>query len=111
MDPKHLLHQLIIRPITADKERLQTQHPFVAVACQLLNDLPKVGIRAAQWIDYKWHISTLKINQSYASLPQHPVPDHLEWVCSDLLGLMLEDFGHPCLNGDLLLHQFVNVVH
>ena len=47
MDSKHLLHQLMVGLITANKERQQFRHLFVPAARKLLNRLSK------QWIDYK----------------------------------------------------------
>ena len=56
MDPKHLLRQLMVWRTTAHDERLQSYHPFVPVARKLLNELFKLSIRAAQWIDYEWDV-------------------------------------------------------
>ena len=53
INPKHLLHHLMVRPITAHKWRLQSRHAFVPAARKLLNELSKLSILAAQWIDYK----------------------------------------------------------
>ena len=53
MDPKHLLHQLMVRSITAHKERQRSRHLFVRAARKLLNELSILSIRAAQWIQYK----------------------------------------------------------
>ena len=36
------------------RERLKARRPFVPVARKLLNDLSKLGIRAAQWTNYRW---------------------------------------------------------
>ena len=70
MDPKQLIYQLMVGPITAYEERLRSRHLFVFAAHKLLNELSKLSIQAAQWIDYKWDVKyTVKINlQSYASL-------------------------------------------
>ena len=54
MNPKHPLHQLMSGPITVHEERLLSQHLFVPVARKMLNELSKLSIRTAQWIDYKW---------------------------------------------------------
>ena len=54
IDLKHLLHQLMVGPITAHEDRLRFQHLFVPVARELLNELSKLNIQAAQQIDYKW---------------------------------------------------------
>ena len=48
MDPNHLLHQLMVGPITAHEERLRSRHPFVPAARKRLNKLSKLRIRAAQ---------------------------------------------------------------
>ena len=58
MDPKHLLQQLIVGPInycqrgeTIVYGETTSRHLFVSAACKLLNELSKLRIRAAQWID------------------------------------------------------------
>ena len=79
MDPKHLLHQLMVELTTAYEERLRSRHPFVPAPRKLLNEL---SIRAAQWTDCK---CTTKANRGYASLSKGPAPGHLAWVCPDLL--------------------------
>ena len=53
MDLKHLLLQLMVGPITAHEERLQSWHPFVHTARKLLNEFSKLNIGAAPLIDYK----------------------------------------------------------
>ena len=39
IDLKHLLHQLMVGPITTHEEKLRSQHPFVSAARKLLNEL------------------------------------------------------------------------
>ena len=56
MDPKHLLHQLMVGPATAHEERLRFLHPFAPAARKLLNDLSKLSFRTALWTDYKWGV-------------------------------------------------------
>ena len=60
MDPKHLLHQLMVGSITAHEERLRSRHFFVLAARKLLNELSKLSTRAALWIDYKWDMKYSK---------------------------------------------------
>ena len=60
MDLKLLLHQLMVEPITANKERLRCRRPFEPAARKLLNKLSKLSIRAAQLIDYKWNMKYYK---------------------------------------------------
>ena len=40
----------------ANKERLQSQNPFVPATRKLLIELSKLGIRTEQWTDYKWDV-------------------------------------------------------
>ena len=47
MDPKHLLHQLMVGPITAYEKRLRSGHPYVPVTRKLLNELSKLSISVA----------------------------------------------------------------
>ena len=107
MDAKHLLHRLIVGPTTANDERLRSRHLFVPAALKPLNELFKLSIRAAQCTDHKWDVKYSEVYQSYVSLSQGLVPGHLALVCPDFLGsdatafaLVLEDFSHPCTNGD-----------
>ena len=102
MDPKRLLHQLMVGPITAHEERLRFPHPFVPAEHKRLNELSKLSIRAERWT-INGTRSILKVNHSFASLFQSPVLGHLAWVCPYLLGydsnafaLVLKDFSHPC---------------
>ena len=54
MDPKHLLHQSMVRPTIGHEDGLQSRHPFVSEARKLLNEVSKLNILAAQWIDCQW---------------------------------------------------------
>ena len=99
MDPKHLLHQLMVKPITAQEEKLRSRHPFVPAA------------RKLQWIDYKWDVKysedqskiRLFVLRSSARPFGMDLP-RLAWVrLNRLRTLVLEDSSHPCTNGDLLL--------
>ena len=87
MDFKHQLHQLMIRPITARKEKLRSRHLFVPAVRELLNELSKLSIPAAPWFDCKWDVKYSKA----------PVPSHLEWVCPNMLRFDSTRFGStPC---------------
>ena len=50
------LHQLIKGSITAHEEKWQSRHNFAPAARKLLNELSKLSIRVAQWINYEWDV-------------------------------------------------------
>ena len=54
LDPDHILHGQLARLPDFSQERLKPRRPFVSAARKLLNDLFKLGIRAAQWTKYRW---------------------------------------------------------
>ena len=91
-----------------EESRLRFRHFFVPAARKLLDELSKLITRDAQWTDYKL--------DAKCSEGQSPVPDHMAWVCPDLLGydstilaLVLENFMRQHTNVDLLLQQSMSV--
>ena len=54
MDPKHLLHQLMVEPTIAHEKRLRSCHLFVPAARKLFDESSKLSIRAEQQSDYNW---------------------------------------------------------
>ena len=48
LDPDHNLHGQLAGALDVPQERLRSRHPFVPAAGKLLNDLSKLGTRAAQ---------------------------------------------------------------
>jgi len=54
MEPGHLLHSALTRPSSANARRLETRHPFVHAAQQLIS-FSDNNIRAAQWADHQWN--------------------------------------------------------
>jgi len=49
MEPGHLLHSALTRPLSAVARRLKPRHPFVPAAQQLISFSDNNNIRAAQW--------------------------------------------------------------
>ena len=54
MDPKHLLHQLMVGPTTKRDCNLDTH--LCLQHARLLNELSKSNNQGAQWIDDKWDV-------------------------------------------------------
>ena len=42
--------------IHIDLRAIRSRHPFVPAAGKLINELSKLSIQAAQWINYKWDV-------------------------------------------------------
>jgi len=55
MEPGHLLHSALTRPSSADARRLNSRHPFVPVAQQLISLSDNNNISAAQWANHQWN--------------------------------------------------------
>ena len=109
MDPKHLLHQIMVGSITAHEERLRSRHP---------EDQSKLTIRAAQWIDYKWDVKYSEDQSELRLFVPRPSARLLgmglprpAWARLATFALVLEDSSLSCTNRDLLVHQSVNVAH
>ena len=54
LDPDHFLRSQLAWLPDVPRERLKSRRPFVPAAQKLINDLSKLGIRAAQWTNYRW---------------------------------------------------------
>ena len=54
LDPDHILHGELHRSIDVPQERLKSRRPFATASRKISNDLSKLGIRAAQWTNYRW---------------------------------------------------------
>ena len=66
---------------------MKSRCPFVPTTWKLLNDLSKLGIRAAQWTNYRWSADYLNAHlYSMFSFPG-PVLGHREWACPEHLRL------------------------
>ena len=57
----------------------------LVVMC-LLKELSKLSICDAQWTDYKWDANYPEVQSELLIFVLGPMPGHLAWVCSDLLG-------------------------
>ena len=75
-------------------------------ARKLLNDLSKLGIRAAQWTSYKWSAEYSKRTSVVHISFSGPVLGTLKWACPEYLGLSsiacglaLGIFTRRCTNG------------
>ena len=55
MEPGHLLHSALTRPSGAAARRLNSRHPFVPAAQQLISFSDNNNIRVVQWADYQWN--------------------------------------------------------
>jgi len=56
VEPGHLLHSALTRPLGAAAQRLKSRHPFVPATQQLISFSDNNNsIRAAQWVDYQWN--------------------------------------------------------
>jgi len=55
MEPGHLLHSAPTRTSGTAARRLESRHPFVPVAQQLISFSDNNNIRAAQWADHQWN--------------------------------------------------------
>jgi len=56
MEPGHLLHSALTRPLSAVARRLKSRHPFVPAAQQLISLSDNNNIRAVQWADHQWNV-------------------------------------------------------
>ena len=88
---------------------------LVLAARKLLNSLPKICIRAAQWKNHRWNTEYCESKFSFMVSYSLPVPGLLEWACPEQLGLssiacrlVLDDSIRPCTNGLSLLHQIAS---
>ena len=55
MEPGHLLHSAPTRTSGTAARRLESRHPFVPVAQQLISSSDNNNLRAAQWEDHQWN--------------------------------------------------------
>jgi len=69
-EPGHLLHSVLIRPLSAVVRRLKSRHSFVPAAEQLISFADNNNICAAQWADHQW-------NTEWVDNPRHRslIPD------------------------------------
>jgi len=65
MEPGHLLHSVLTRPLGAVARRLKSRHPFVPAAQHLISFSDNNNIRAMQWADHQW-------NAEWADNPTRP---------------------------------------
>ena len=54
LDPDHIFYGLLSRSSDTRQVRLRSRRPFVPVARNLLNNLPRLGIRASERTNHKW---------------------------------------------------------
>jgi len=55
VEPGHLLHPALTRPSSANARHLNSRHPFVPAAQQLISSSDNNNICAAQWADQQWN--------------------------------------------------------
>ena len=58
--PDHILHGQLAGLPDMPRERLKSRRSFVPAVRKQLNDLSKLGIRTAQWTNYKWSVEYSK---------------------------------------------------
>ena len=116
LDPDHILHGLLSGSSDTGQVRLRSRRPFVPGARNLLDNLARLGIRASEWINYKWKRSIVKMLPGSVLLCPRPVPGLLGWAYPEQLGLsstacglVLGDSIRPCTNGVSLLHRIASV--
>ena len=54
LDPDHILYGLLSGSSDTRQVRLRSRRPFVPAARNLLDNLPRLGIRAFEWTNHKW---------------------------------------------------------
>ena len=54
MEPGHLLHSALTGPSSANARRVNSRHPFVPAAQQLISFSENNNRRAAHWADHQW---------------------------------------------------------
>ena len=54
LDPDPILHGQLAGLPDVPRDRLKSRRPLVPAPRKLLNDLSKLGIRAAHWTNYRW---------------------------------------------------------
>ena len=74
----HILHVQPAGSPYVPQERLKSRRPFVRAAQKLLNDLSKLGLRAAQWTNYKWNAEYSKRTSVLHVFIAKSVLGHLE---------------------------------
>ena len=87
LDPDHILLGQPAGLPDLPQERLKSRRPFAPASWKLLNDLSKLGIRAAQRTNYRWSDSSP--NEHTTSMFSFPesVLGLLEWACQEHLGI------------------------
>ena len=86
MDLSYLLHQLMVVPIFVQGKTLRSYNSFVPAERKMLSELPKMSIRSAQWINFKWKMKYFESLSEFRFFVQNPSTRHLAWICVNLLG-------------------------
>ena len=112
LDPDHILHNQLVGLPDLPQEKLKSRRSFVPAARKLLNNLSKLGIRAAQWTNYRWSAEYSKRTSVLHVFISFPVLGPLKWACPEHLGLSsiacrlaLGASTHPCTNASRSLAQ------
>ena len=89
MEPGHLLHSALTRPLSADARHLISRHPFVSAAQQLISSSD--NIRVAHWLDHQrnveWTDNPTRLCIFITSTSTHPP----EWPSQEELGYSSTD--------------------
>ena len=71
LDPDHILYGLLSGSSDTRQVRLRSRRPFVPVAWNLLDNLPRLGICASKWTNHKWNAEYCEnASRLYAFVPE-----------------------------------------
>ena len=81
LDPEHLLHDHLVRPLDAWQETLKPRYMFVPTA-QKLDNTSELDIHVGQWTDFSWNMEYLNnpsklydfISRVSSRLLEHSLP-------------------------------------
>ena len=84
LEANHFLHHKIIIPELRQFRRLNSRHPFVPAARELLSNLNQLDIRAADWAEHSWSSKwNNRLFHFICNIPTPPAGMHLPrrfWV-------------------------------
>ena len=116
LDPDHILYDLFSGSSDTRQVRLRSRRPFVSASRNLVDNLARLDIRAAEWTNHKWKTEYCENASRSVFLCARPMPGLLGWAYPEQLGLSSTACGlvlgnsiRPCRNGVLLLHRIASV--
>ena len=87
LDPDHILHGLLSRPLDTRQVILRSRRPFVPAAQNLLDNFARLGIRILNGKIKNGLRSSVKMLPGSLFLCPAPVPGLLGWAYPEQLGL------------------------